>query len=143
MPKIGVQQVKKPRNSESRAAPVCINQAFRLPLTQWDFNLGIFPKSYFLCSYDSWRAEVRACPTNGSDRGSLRSHDLTLFVMLVTSNILIPCSLAVAPKYSIPKEQIVGWAKLAGPSRSEHRWARCAWPILPLFRAMQVSGMHH
>jgi len=76
LPKIGVQQVKKPRNSESRAALGRINQAFRLPLTQWDFNLGIFPKSYFLCRYDSWRAEVRACPTNGSDRGSLCSHDL-------------------------------------------------------------------
>jgi len=26
------------------------------------------------------RLQFRACPTNGSDRGSLRSHDLTLFV---------------------------------------------------------------
>ena len=35
--------------------------------------------------------------------------------MLATSEFLIPCSLAVAQKYSVPKEQTVGWAKRSGP----------------------------
>jgi len=38
-------------------------------------NPAHLPKSYFFIN-----RLPRACPTNGSGRGSLRSHDLTLFV---------------------------------------------------------------
>jgi len=54
-----------------RAALVRMNPAFRQPPARWDCNPGTIPKSYFLCASDSRRAEDRACPTNGSDRGSL------------------------------------------------------------------------
>jgi len=58
-----------------RATLVRMNPAFRLPPARWAGNPGSFPKSYFLCASDSRRALVRACPTNGSDRGfaSLRT----------------------------------------------------------------------
>jgi len=40
------------------------------------------PEPKKLSSGGCIRLQFRACPTNGSDRGSLRSHELTLFVGL-------------------------------------------------------------
>jgi len=43
------------------------------------------------------RHPSRACPTNGSDRGSLRSHDLTLFVMPLTSLAILIIRPIISP----------------------------------------------